>query len=387
MTNSTPQPRPRSRKTRRIVWLTVLALFLGYLIWLGVQVLTFRTHLTGRWALWSEIEGAYHVHSRFSDGRATVPEIAAVASQANLDFLILTDHGSPNLKSLASQGWSDGVLILAGSEMSTSRGHLVGLGFEPEQDPFPRNAEEAVQEINRRGGLAVIAHPFYKGGWSWGPLDGYTGLDILNGNSLLKKNFWRSLPYLPIVPAKPVLAMIRMADDMERELDYWDMLNRTHRLYGFFSADAHLFYRAMLSFVHIHIYLGQPFSRDFQTARGQVLQALRSGKFYNAIDGAAQARGFRFWGEKKGRRIPMGRETVFESPCLLRVKAPFDFAAEVRILRDGRVVLRSRKTEVVYEVGGPGVYRAEVYLRARTPLPARIPWIISNPIFFREVQP
>jgi len=387
MTNSTPQPRPRSQRTRRIVWLTVLALFLGYLIWLGIQVLTFRTHPTGRWALWSEIEGIYHVHSRFSDGWATVPEIAAVASQANLDFLILTDHGSPNLKSLASQGWSDGVLILAGSEISSSRGHLVGLGFEPEQDPFPQNAEEAVQEINRRGGLAVIAHPSGKPSWSWGPLEGYQGLEILNGNTLLRKNFLLSLPYLPALPFKPMFSLIKMTDDISRELATWDMLNREHRFYGYFGSDAHLLYRAMLSFLHIHIYLGQPFSRDFQTARGQVLQALRSGKFYNAIDGAAQARGFRFWGEKKGRRIPMGRETVFESPCLLRVKAPFDFALEVRILRDGRIVLRSRKTEVVYEVGGPGVYRAEVYLRARTPLPARIPWIISNPIFFREVQP
>lgn len=80
----------------------------------------------------------------------------------------------------------------------------------------------------------------------------------------------------------------------------------------------------------------------------------------------------------------MGRETVFEPPCLLGVKAPFDFAIEVRILRDGQTVLRSRENEVVYEIGGPGVYRAEVYLRARTPLSARTPWIVSNPIFFRE---
>jgi hypothetical protein len=387
MSAGTTRTRPRPRRIRRVIWLTVLALFVGYLIWIGFQTITFRTYLTGRWALWSEIEGVYHVHSRFSDGWASVPEIAAVASQINLDFLILTDHGSPNRKSLASQGWHDGVLVLAGSELSSSRGHLVGLGFEPEQDPIPRDADEAVQEINRRGGLAVIAHPSGKPRWSWGPLEGYHGLEVLNGNTLLRKNFLLSLPYLPALPFKPVLGLIKMTDGINRDLAYWDMLNREHRLYGYFGSDAHLFYRATLSFLHIHIYLGEPFSRDFRTARGQVLQALRHGKFYNAIDAAAQARGFRFWGEKKGRRIPMGRETVFEHPCFLRVKAPFDFAIEIRILKDGQVVLSSRKTEVVYEVGGPGVYRAEVYLRARTPLPARTPWIISNPIFFREALP
>jgi len=382
-----PKTLTSRRRKGRIIWLAVLAVFLGYLLWLGVQVFGFRTYLTGRWALWSEIEGVYHAHSRFSDGRATVSEIAALASRANLDFLILTDHGSPNRKSLASQGWRSGVLVLAGSELSSSRGHLVGLGFEPEQDALPRNAEEAVMELNRRGGMAIIAHPFGRPSWSWGPLQGYLGLEVQNGNVLLKKNFMRSLPYLPALPFKPVFGLLKMLDDMTPELSLWDTLNRDHRLYGFFATDAHLFYRAMLAFLHVHIYLGEPFSRDFPTARRQVLQALHSGKFYNAIDGAAQARGFRFWGEKNGRRIPMGRETVYEAPCILRVKAPFDFALEVRILRDGRVVLRSRRNEVVYEVGGPGVYRAEVYLRVRTPLPERIPWIISNPIFLREAQP
>jgi hypothetical protein len=379
------KPRPGLRRKRRLVWLTISAFILAYFLWLGFHILTFHTYLTGRWALSSEIEGVYHVHSRFSDGRASVPEIAAFASQLNLDFLILTDHGSPNRRSLASQGWLNNVLILAGSEMSTSRGHLVGLGFEPEQDPFPRDADEAVQEINRRGGLAIIAHPSGRPSWSWGPLEGYLGLEVANGNTFLRKNYYRCLPYLPALLFKPALPLITIADGMRQDLTYWDMLNREHRFYGFFGSDAHLLYPLALSFLHIHIYLGEPFSKDFQTARGQVLGALRRGKFYNAIDGAAQARGFRFWGEKRGRRIPMGRETVFEPPCLLGVKAPFDFAIEVRILRDGQVILRSQKNEVVYEVGGPGVYRAEVYLRARTPLSARTPWIVSNPIFFREV--
>jgi hypothetical protein len=378
--------RPRLRRKRRLIWLTVSALVLAYFLWLGFHVLTFHTYLTGRWALSSEIEGVYHLHSRFSDGWASLPEIADVASQLNLDFLILTDHGSPNRKSLASQGWLSHVLILAGSELSTSRGHLVGLGFEPEQDPFPQNADEAVQEINRRGGLAVIAHPSGRPRWSWGPLEGYLGMEVLNGNTLLRKNYLRGLPYLPALLFKPGLVLIKMATGMDQDLAYWDMLNRDHRFYGFFGSDAHLFYQFTLSFLHIHIYLGEPFSKDFQTARRQVLQALRCGRFYNAIDAAAQGRGFRFWGEKKGRRVPMGRETFFEPPCLLKVKAPFDFAIEVRILRDGQVILRSQKNEAVVEADGPGVYRAEVYLRAPTPLPARTPWIVSNPIFLREAQ-
>ena len=40
-----------------------------------------------------QYRGAFHVHSVKSDGGGTVAEIATAARSANLDFVILTDHG------------------------------------------------------------------------------------------------------------------------------------------------------------------------------------------------------------------------------------------------------------------------------------------------------
>ena len=73
-----------------------MAFFLLYAIWLSFNILRFKTYKAP--ALKSsplEIEGVYHIHTTYSDGRKSLDEIAKLASQANIDFIILTDHGRP----------------------------------------------------------------------------------------------------------------------------------------------------------------------------------------------------------------------------------------------------------------------------------------------------
>ena len=41
-----------------------------------------------------EYTGTLHVHSVFSDGSGEVPDIAKLAEEVGLDFLILTDHNT-----------------------------------------------------------------------------------------------------------------------------------------------------------------------------------------------------------------------------------------------------------------------------------------------------
>lgn len=98
-----------------------------------------------------------HIHSRRSpDGRMSLEEIAAQARQRGLDAVAVCDHdlaydGPPEV---------DGVLIIPGVEVSTDRGHLLGLfveGVDGTRD-FVRSA----QAIRDAGGLAVLAHPFQR---------------------------------------------------------------------------------------------------------------------------------------------------------------------------------------------------------------------------------
>lgn len=315
-----------------------------------------------------EIEGVYHIHTRFSDGWKTADKIADLAADAGLDFIILTDHGKPNFRTLDAAGWKQGVLVLAGSELSVSRGHLVGLGFERPDvaHPFSQNAETAVHEISALRGFTIIAHPYSKTRWTWGEFVEYSGLEIVDADSMLKRNFIASLPYLPALLIRPELVLLKMIDPPEQTLRKWDELLRRRPLSGYFSADAHFLYGAIFPIFHLHVLLEKPLPAEFQEARQQVFDALLCGNFFSAIEAAAEARGFRFW---------LQGDT-------LRASTPYSFAHETVIIQDGKVIFRTRENSLALPLREPGVYRAEVYLRERTPLDQRVPWIISNPISY-----
>lgn len=383
----------KKRSGKRFLRLAATAL-LVYAAWLGWQIAGFRTYGAAPAGdptpSGLEIKGAYHIHSKLSDGRATPDKIARLASSEGLDFVILTDHGSPNIPSCRSQGWKDGVLVLAGSELSVSRGHLVALGFREPRRDFSQKTEDAMDEIRSLGGFGIIAHPYAKVRWSWGdPGDSppYSGIEIVNMDHMLKTNFWRMLPYAPALLIKPELAVLKLIEHPGINIEKWDERNLRSRIYGYFGADAHLLYRGIFSAMCLHLLLDEPLGRDFEKARGQVLAALRRGRFYNALKGAAEARGFRFWAEAGGRRVSMGESASAAIPLELRVQADFPFSKEVRVVRDGRKIM-SAGGSLAMSINQPGVYRVEVYLREKSPLDAGTPWIVSNPIFVRpEVNP
>ena len=104
-----------------------------------------------------------HVHTDASeDGLSPLSEQAAAAKAAGLDAIAVTDHNQ--CTPLPNQ--LDGVLLIPGCEVSTRAGHITGLFLERPLDwgslrtgGLP-TGEEAVAEIHRCGGLAVLAHPF-----------------------------------------------------------------------------------------------------------------------------------------------------------------------------------------------------------------------------------
>jgi len=374
----------QSHKKKKIL-LSILALFLLYAIWLSFNVLRFKTYRAP--ALKPsplEIEGVFHIHTTFSDGRKSLDEIAKLASQADLDFIILTDHGNPNYESYSSQGWKEGVLVLAGSELSVSRGHLAALGFELPSHSFSHNTEDAFYEIKAGGGFTIISHPYSKTQWSWGKFIEYEGIEIINGDTALKKNIIASIPSLPALLMKPEYTLLKMLDSPHRNLRKWDQLNNLHPIYGYFSLDAHLLYRPALNLLRLHLLLQTPLSDDFNTAKHQVYEALRKGRFYNSIHAAAHAYGFRFSAEEGEKTTPMGSTVLLNSPVTLHIKAPFPFAKEIHLVHNGKKIFSSNEESISYEAAHPGTYRVEVYLTERSPLAKNIPWIVSNPIFLRE---
>ena len=69
----------------------VLLLAITFLPALTYRKLANRNPLPGGFS-----KGVDHVHSTFSDGKGDLTEIASEAAAAGLDFVLLTDHGTPN---------------------------------------------------------------------------------------------------------------------------------------------------------------------------------------------------------------------------------------------------------------------------------------------------
>lgn len=363
----------------------LLFLLLVYIIWLSYQLVRFKTYtFEGAKRDPLEIRGSYHIHTIYSDGRKHPDQIVELASQASLDFIILTDHGLPNRECLASAGWKDGILVLAGSELSVNRGHLVALGFDPSIEKFSQDAEQAAYHINMLKGFSVIAHPYSKVAWSWGKTTGYNGIEIINANTMLKYNMFRLVPLSPILLVKPEYALLKMLSRPQKNLKKWDEINHSQKMFGFYSVDAHLLYRPLLPSLQLHVLLSDPLSRDFEVASNQVYTALRHGRFYNAVDAAAQVQGFRFWALKGKGKLSMGETAVFGPAITFHVQVPAPYAKEIHLIHDGKEILVTSKDNLEYKPTDSGFFRVEVYLRERSPLNRDIPWILSNPIFLRQ---
>jgi len=373
--------------TKKRILILFLAIVSLYLLWTVYELAAFRMYgpKDGRDDP-LEIRGVYHVHTTLSDGRADPEKVIRKASRASLDFLILTDHGDPNRESMDLAGWRQGVLVLAGSELSVSRGHLVALGFRMPKASFSQNSDLAAFQIQALDGFSVIAHPYSKVSWSWGGDAAHQGMEIINANTMWKNHPGRLLPYSIALVLRPTYALIKMLDRPEKNLEKWDSLNQEAPIFGYYSVDAHLLYRPLFSFLNLHVLLRKPLSRDFDEASRQVFTALRKGRFYNAVEAAARAGGFRFLARRQGKQWAMGEVIRGISPVTLEIRAEFPYSFEVHLLHNGRDILVTSEKHITLEVRTPGSYRVEVYLREKTPLREDIPWILSNPITLKEAS-
>jgi predicted metal-dependent phosphoesterase TrpH len=133
-----------------------------------------------------------HMHSFFSPDAADSPEdLIAAAKARGLSGIAITDHDTCEAheylraKGLAREDGEavDGFLILPGVEVSTADGHLLCLGATL-PGMAGRPAEEVVEAIHARGGLAIPSHPYdrWRSGIREAVLDKvpFDGLEVFN---------------------------------------------------------------------------------------------------------------------------------------------------------------------------------------------------------------
>ena len=346
----------------------------------------------------SYIKGVYHLHSIFSDGKGTIEEITQAASSLNYDFVILTDHGRPNLQSSTCTSWLNNVLLIGASEFSLNCGHLAAMGFKMPDYIFPPEPQEAINEVINDNGVCFISHPFDdKVPWTDWDISGFTGLEVLSSYSEARR---AGILKILIFPLKYLInsryALLNTMGYPTENIKKWNSLNQSGRYYGIYALDAHgklpisknmqlnfPTYKSMFEIMTVYLKLNQKFLPTKRVPPGAVIASLRKGNFFNVIEGIASANGFEaFFIEKNsGKRIEMG-ESTGEKQGKLVILLPFDFETEIVVLKNGqKCEQKANKNEKQLEifVNEPGVYRIEVYVPGNTF--DHLPWIMTNPFF------
>jgi predicted metal-dependent phosphoesterase TrpH len=105
------------------------------------------------------LAGDLHTHTVHSDGVVTVAALACLARERGLDFLAVTDHNTTSHHAeLPAAADLAGVLLVAGLELTTERGHANCLGSSRWVD-FRRSADDWLVDAEAAGGLLSINHP------------------------------------------------------------------------------------------------------------------------------------------------------------------------------------------------------------------------------------
>jgi hypothetical protein len=345
-----------------------------------------------------DFAGVIHVHSLYSDGTGTVPEIAAAAEANDLDFVLLTDHDTLQAKRNGEEGWHGSVLVLVGEEVSPMRGgHYLAFGVDRVIAHKGLDGYAIVDKINEDGGFGFLSHPFSQGSkrfdrrpMSWSAMDatGYTGLELWS----FVTDGAEKIERLSDIP-RFVFAPERFVDKPpQRNLDAWDQLCAARRCVALGGIDAHqvgirigdrvplrlMAYKRSFRYLRTHLLADHPLERRLESDRDLVFGALQAGHAYIAMDALAPSTGFRFraTGEKE---LIMGDEAnAGKSPWLLRTELPR--RARVRVLRGGEEIVSKEANSLEHQVDGAGVYRVEAYLDAKG---RERTWILSNPIYLR----
>ncbi|HVS28589.1 MAG TPA: CehA/McbA family metallohydrolase [Solirubrobacteraceae bacterium] len=340
-----------------------------------------------------------HCHSTYSDGTGTVAQIAAAASRAGVDAVLLTDHDTLAARRSGEERWYGDALVCVGVEVSPPQeNHFLAFGLEREIDHSGLSPAEIVAAVGAGGGFGFLAHPFSRGserfsrarGMPWRDLDapGFTGIELWS----LITDTGESLRSLADA-ARFIAAPLSMVDrPPQRNLDEWDRLCGGRPVVAIGGVDAHqigyrignrvplrlMAYHRSFAHLRTHVMLERPPSGDAGSDRDAIYAALRQGRCYLALDSVAPARGFGFTAVGGDSPLPMGSETVFDDRLELRVSAPRP--ARIGLLRDGAEVASAFGTRLDHRPQRPGVYRVEVTLALHDRPRA---WILSNPIYLR----
>lgn len=341
-----------------------------------------------------EYVGSIHMHSKFSDGSAEASEIAKIADEAGLDYIILTDHNTLRALDEGYEKWYGNTLMLVGCELNDKFNKNHYLAFNINKTISTRlAAKDYVKKVNEQGGIGFIAHPFEQRNsmkehppypWTDWDAGNFTGIEIWNHMSEWMEGLTEKNKYNYFVHP---LRSIKAPD--KKALKKWDELNIERKVVGIGGIDAHAHKVNVLGFVEVEVFpykvlfksirthlllnkkiIKDPKKIDFN--KKQIYEAFAEGRCFISNFYHSDAKGFRFFAEKDNRIYQMGETIQADGKIKLKVILP-NKSAKINLLNRGKIISSIENHEGEFFVNHTGQYRVEVYLNNKA-------WIFSNHI-------
>ena len=349
------------------------------------------------------VRGVLHVHSARSDGSGTVDDIAAAAARAGLDFVVLTDHGD-GTREPDPPAYHSGVLCLDGVEISTRDGHNAAIGMARAPYPLGGEARDVVEDVRRLGGFGIAVHPdSQKQELRWTAWDApFDAIEWLNTDSE-----WRDestaglLALLPGYPLRGAAAIVRAFRRPAELLARWDELARLRPVVALAGADAHArfgaaarrdpyrgftlpgfpSYESSFRVFSVGVQTARPFTKSAAEDATLLIDALRSGRAFTALDALAGPAVFEFTAESGASRVAAGGRLDTEGPVTFRARVNAPPGSTIVLWGNGRPVAQAAGANLSYAAKPePGAYRVEVQTPGAPGAPP-VPWLVGNPIY------
>jgi hypothetical protein len=329
-------------------------------------------------------KGVIHVHTHLShDSRGTEDEIVVAAKSAGLDFVMLTDHSTPEVFAQGGTHDRDGVLLIRGAEIRCDGRTILAAGLDRYIDSQAMNCAEVSAAVVKEGGVPLASHPSRSTHWDDASLSGVEVWDLYDE---AKDAGWRyvawALDILFWYDAYPDEILSRVVRRPDQALAAYDAQTTRRRLTAVGTPDAHQNIRVLwrqldpypLSFRLVPVYL---FAAE--RTRDALLDALRNGRAYFAFEVFRPAPNFAFRARDVGGNVwSMGDEVPVAQGLTVEVHAPAP--GRITVLRNGQRLARTEGDRLSVPVDVAGAYRAEVDISVQG---RWRPWIFSNPIYVR----
>jgi hypothetical protein len=390
-------PRKRSHRILAVVLSSLILVVLGILL----EGLLVKLPINSKGEPTGERVGVIHVHTRASDGSGTVEQVMKAAEQAHLSFIAITDHNVAMTNTDLAEDPPD-LPIISGEEVGTTAGHFLALGLPPSWvAPNTKNDRELLAAARAVGAFRVLAHPFHPHTpWTDWQTSDFDGMEIWNEDAAWRQNnIFDLMDSLLLYSVNNQLAFVRLARTPDDNFAKWDELLQQRPVVGICAADAHA--RIRLAFGHDlhfpgyisslkvarqHVLLG-PNAGEGDPSRataGEILDALRQGHSFCALDSLYPASGFSFRVSSAAASGGPGDTLRWAGPGNVQVTVPRGASLPlIKVFRDGREFAEERAWSVNVPITSPGRYRTEVFLRQPgvTGFGRWTLWAFTNPVY------